>query len=281
MSVPASGTGPPGVRSGLGTIPAMPEEERPSLTWLLLLPFPNGGSTAIAKVLLTAPGVGALNQRAEGQWLVPDLSEPRARWDPAHQVDLARAKAIWLDTLRREHPGADVVVEKSPPNLCRYEQLIEALAPMPVEVVTFSRDPYATCASWHHRYGARRIERKWGLPEGTSVATEQGYFAALATIWVARAEMLRAARQAAFLHTSYEAFTAAPAEVVGAIAARVPAIAGADPHAAVQVKDRPAEPVRDMNAEQIATLAPPQIDALSGVFARHEDLLGSFGYAVR
>jgi hypothetical protein len=41
-----------------------------NVDWLIILAFPNGGSTAIAKLLMTAEGTVALNPTIEGQWLV-------------------------------------------------------------------------------------------------------------------------------------------------------------------------------------------------------------------
>jgi hypothetical protein len=252
-----------------------------SWTWLLVLPFSNGGSTALARILLTAPTAAGLGRRAEGQWLVPELRQPRLRWDPHHEVDLARVRDIWVEALRHDHPGAEVVVEKSPPNLLRYRPLIDALAPMPVVLVTFSRDPYATCASWHQRYGPRKIRRAWGLPEGASIGTEAAYFQSLATIWAQRAELMLRARAEADLHTSYEQFCAAPAQVVCDISRLVPPLGDADPSAPVEVKDHPTQPLRNMNSDQVGSLSPSQVDALSQVFAQHEPVLRQLGYALR
>ena len=51
--------------------------------WLFVLTFPNGGSAALAKLLLTAPDAVSLTGKAEGQWLIPSLCRARVKPIPS------------------------------------------------------------------------------------------------------------------------------------------------------------------------------------------------------
>jgi hypothetical protein len=146
------------------------EPSRPRLQWLLVLNFPNGGSTAFAELLLTAPGTIRLHPTVEGQWLLPALCADKLRWDPGHAFDPIEVRDVWIRTALEQcrlvgiRSDEALVIEKSPPNMCRYHHLLGALKGMRTTVVVFTRDPYATCASWHRRYGPRDIARTWGWP---------------------------------------------------------------------------------------------------------------------
>lgn len=79
----------------------------------------------MAKILNTSHRTVLLENRGEGQWLVPGLCQ-EDRWNPDKQVDYASVRAVWMNRfqmLKQFTPGADVVVEKSPPNMVRLEQL--------------------------------------------------------------------------------------------------------------------------------------------------------------
>ena len=151
----------------------------PGMEWLLLLAFPNGGSTAMAKLLLTAPGAIALNGGAEGQWLVPEMSAPRVRWDPNSDFDYEAIRERWLaaaELAAGPLTRIPLVIEKSPPNMCRYQRIIGMLDGMKTDLVVMTRDPFATCASWHARYGPEGVEQDWGWP-GDRPTNEAEYFA--------------------------------------------------------------------------------------------------------
>ncbi len=187
----------------------MHEQVGCSFEWLLLLAFPNGGSTALAKLLLTADGTAALTSNAEGQWLVPAMCEPRARWDPEKAIDYDFVRACWVSAARQAvrpsatHQNSLLIIEKSPPNMCRYKAIVEMLSCMKTNVVVMTRDPYATCASWHIRHGPEQVERDWGWV-GQRPADEGAYFEALADIWIRRAQHLDAARGDAAHWIRYE-----------------------------------------------------------------------------
>ena len=74
-------------------LPALPESAQPHVLFLVTPPF--SGSTAIAELLRSSPFVTFLEERAEGQWLVPGLAEDH-RWDADMAVDYASVQVTWL-----------------------------------------------------------------------------------------------------------------------------------------------------------------------------------------
>src|SRR5690606_7365225 len=87
--------------------------DQPHFLFIVTPPF--SGSTALAELLHSSPAVGFLQERAEGQWLVPGLCAD-ARWDPTLPVDYAAVQAVWLQRwqqLRQVQPQLQVIVEKS------------------------------------------------------------------------------------------------------------------------------------------------------------------------
>ena len=253
------------------------------LEWLLLLSFPNGGSTAAAKILLTARDTVALHPEAEGQWLVPAMSAPRGRWNPDLPLDYTEIRATWVGAGRRMAAEArldaaqPLVIEKSPPNMVRYKQLRAMLSDMKTHVAVMTRDPYATCASWHLRYGPGVVDRDWGWP-GARPMSESDYFQALGEIWLNRAEFLESARPDAIHWMRYEDFSDVPSSAVAGLAAEIPSLASAKTGADIVVKDYPRQGVRNMNAEQIAKLTRSGIDAIAGALRQNPGLVSRLGY---
>jgi hypothetical protein len=255
------------------------------LSWFILLTFPNGGSTPIAKLLLTARNTVALTPTAEGQWLSPEMSAPGGRWNPDAVLDYADIRSRWMKAVKKarakieQKKGHVLVIEKSPPNMCRYKDILAMLTGMPVYVAVMTRDPYATCASWHFRYGRDDIGRNWGWPSHEPT-DDDSYFEALAETWLVRARYLESARSTAIAWFKYEDFARAPGEIVSLLSSSVPELALADPHAAVVVKDYPAQTIRDMNQEKLSQLTSGQTAAITRRLARDADLVSRLGYHV-
>ncbi len=250
-----------------------------SLSWALMLTMPNGGSTAVARMLLTAPGTIALQDKAEGQWLVPEMSAPGVRWDPSSAMDYGEIRSIWMAAALQAASGPSLVIEKSPPNLCRWAALADMLSDMPVHILVLTRDPFAICASWNSRVGAERIGTNWGWP-GPAPETEDEFFRSLGRIWLLRARHLSAARERSLHWMRYEDVAVDPAATIAALGAKLPVLLGADPGRVMKVKDYPPQTIRNMNAEQIATLTPRQLAIIAEGLAEDPALVTGFGYRV-
>jgi hypothetical protein len=256
-----------------------------SVEWLLILAFPNGGSTALAETLLSAEGTLALHPRAEGQWLSPAMSAPGVRWNPNAAVDYDDLLARWMAAIRQSEPvncpGEEplLIVEKSPPNMCRYQAIRSMLGGMKTTTVVMTRDPYATCASWQ-ALGPERIGRNWGWPDAPPT-DDRSFHYALGRIWAQRARYLLAARSDALMWLRYEDFAERPATVLQELARHVPRLRTADAVPRVRVKTYPPQTVRNMNAEQITRLSGDQRDAISSALSGEAGLVEQLGYFSR
>jgi len=255
-----------------------------ALEWLLLLTFPNGGSTAIARLLLTAPGTVALNHRVEGQWLVPAMSAAGDRWNPDTALDYGEIRTRWIEAAHQAAASwpdrrLPLVIEKSPPNMCRYRAIVAMLAGMKINIVVLTRDPFATCASWHMRAGRERVASNWGWA-GLPPTDEDSYFRALGEIWMRRARYLESARADAAHWMRYEDFVDWPTETIAGLGQKIPRLAAVRQDALLAVKDYPPQTLRNMNPEQIAILSERHIDAISSALAQDPGLVARFGYGV-
>jgi len=256
-----------------------------AIEWLIMLCFPNGGSTALAKLLLTAPGSIALHPNAEGQALVVAMRERNNRWNPEAALNYRQIRRRWVGEVRRratvkEAAVTPLVIEKSPPNMCRYKAIVSMLDGMPVHLMAMTREPYATCASWNYRYGRQHITREWG-GFGEVPSNEDAYFEGLARLWLQRAAWLDAARSDTAAFIRYEDFAGHPAETISLLAAKIPRLAGVDHQAAVEVKDYPKQTILDMNANTVSRLTERQRKAIMRALSEKPELVAKLGYATK
>lgn len=253
---------------------------RDDISWLLVATLPNSGSTALSKLLQGSAHAAALTASGEGQWLLPTMSAPGKRWQPDRPVDYAAMRRSWLSRVPKANEG-QVVIDKSPSNLCRLEAVADALAPMPVKMISLTRDPYATIASWKKRYSPTRVAHDWKPELRGKLSTDEAFLEALGLIWGEWAGMLNALRSKVAYHTSYEELVAAPQDFLAQVTALYPALSDIDPTAEVSVKDYTAQPLRNMNEEQIATLTQDQISAVTKGLRAHEAVVDALGYQLR
>lgn len=78
----------------------------------------------------------------------------------------------------------------------------------------------------------------------------------------------------------YETLCAAPEAISSQIQAMLPAISDLDFSKNLTVKGMYDEPIRNMNADQIARLSPDDIATVNGVFEAHKSLLEFFEYDI-
>ncbi|MCC7010268.1 MAG: sulfotransferase [Acidobacteria bacterium] len=239
--------------------------------FLFVLTQPYSGSTALARVLSTASGAALLHPSGEGQWLVPEMSDA-ARWDPAKVMDWAAIRAAWLariDELCQTTP-VTVVIEKSPPNLVRIDQLMRVFPNHLLMALT--RHPLAQCASVLVRHHA---------PEQKTPDERVEIVRRLADIWLERARWMQHwIGQFDVTRCSYEAFCARPAACIEALTPGAPEFATVDVHATFDVKDYPRQGLLDQNRRQIEMLTSLERDAIAQQLGRDAALVSFFGYDV-
>ncbi|WP_147303805.1 sulfotransferase [Parvularcula marina] len=253
---------------------------REDVSWLLVATLPNSGSTAVSKLLQGSSRSLAVTPSGEGQWLLPAMSAPGKRWEPSRSVDYEQMRRVWLSRVPKGDAPV-VVIDKSPSNLVRLAEVAHALSSMPVKLISVTRDPYATVASWAKRYPPARVIRDWRPSLKGQLGTDDAFFEALGNIWGEWAAMLLKLRERADYSTSYETLVAAPADFVTAITGLYPELSDIDPSANVSVKDYEAQPLRNMNDEQIASLTPAQLGAVTKGLAPHEGIVRALGYELR
>jgi len=250
--------------------PEYDPDRQPHVLFIITPPF--SGSTALAKVLNTSPRTMLLQERGEGQWLVPGLCE-RDRWDGNKEVDYESVRAVWLNAWQRAaqvDPRLDVLIEKSPPNMVRLDALT-ALFPRH-SLLANIRNPYANCASILYRnHPAAQL--------GT--AQRQSILQGLAGEWQQRAARIRelVCRQGIPVLT-YEAFCEAPASMLAKLALPPGVAETIDVQAPVKVKDYPLQGIADQNRRQLGLLSGAELGAISRVLETDPGLLEFFAYAI-
>lgn len=242
--------------------------DQPHFLFIVTPPF--SGSTALAELLHSSPAVGFLQERAEGQWLVPGLCAD-ARWDPALPVDYAAVQAVWLQRwqqLRQVQPQLQVIVEKSPPNMVRLEQLLALFSS--TSLLANNRDPYANCASILYRmHGGAELGKAQRLQQ----------LRMLAQHWLLRSAKIRelVSRLDIPLLT-YEQFCDAPATLLGKLNLPPGVADSIDLQAQVRVKDYPLQGIANQNRRQTDLLDAADRAAITEVLQPQLDLLDYFSY---
>lgn len=249
-------------------IPAFYEDEQPH--FLFLITPPNSGSTAISEIVNTSNRVMKLHERSEGQWLVPGLCK-QDRWNPGKYVDYNSVKAVWLQRYQNNKAlmnNADVVIEKSPPNMMRIDKLL--LLFHDYSVIANNRNPYAICSSSLYRYyDAKKLQ-----PYERKILLEK-----IAKEWITRSikisEIIE--RHGIPLFT-YEEFCSSPASLLDVLNLPVGVAESIDLNAKVKVKDYEPQVIRNQNDRQISRLTDEEINHIRSVLESSGQLLDYFGY---
>lgn len=238
--------------------------------WLFLATLPGSGSTLLADLLCRHCGAGQLAPRAEAQWLVPDLMVPGRRWDPDWPPALDGIRHIWLE-LVRDKALSGIVLEKSPPNICRMRRLLTAFADMPLTLVRLVRDPFAVCAGWA-RYPSETILADWAPGMNHVVTCEEHYWALLGDLCGRRMTMLRDLDDLAAHTVRYEALVANPLQALTNMAAVCPGLAPPE-------TDR-IDGVEDRNRTHFQSLHDWQRQAFAAGLRPYAEAVEDLGYSV-
>ena len=251
--------------------PNYDETAQPHFLFIVTLPF--SGSTALAKLLNTSPRTMILQDRAEGQWLVPGLCESD-RWEGNKEVDYGSVKAVWLHTYqstKRLTQNIDFVIEKSPPNMMRLEKLLAQFDQY--SCIANNRNPYACCSSMLYR----NHDAKNMTPHQRQVVLEQ-----LAHDWLLRSKNLRALIDKLKMpKLSYEDFCQDPSALLNTLSLPDDLKETVDPKANVKVKDYESQPISSQNERQISQLTSQEIDHISKILETESELLHFFGYKIQ
>ena len=135
------------------------------------------------------------------------------------------------------------------------------------------RNPYAVLEGILRRQSRNAS----GLPRSRVVKTAATHLVQCLRFQV-RNRSLLSGRCASF---SYEEMCANPTDVARQIESLVPELDDLDLAQRLPVKGIYDEPLRNMNEDAFARLAPETVRIANGIFAEHQPLLDEFGYALR
>jgi hypothetical protein len=250
--------------------PIVKNDAQQEPVFLFVLCTPYCGSTALAKILDTSKKAVTLHDSGEGQWLVPGLNQA-GRWDPEMYIDWDSVRSVWLDnyqTKKKQNNNIAVVIEKSPPNTVRAEQLIKNF--QRTAFLGYVRNPYATCSSIHFRY--------W-LPGNILPDYRAKKFKGYATAWLNNVSSIKAfVKQHSTEYFTYEEFCADTESCVAKINKACPDLDGVDAHAKIKVKGNKVQRFTNQNQRRVVKLKPADIKAINSVLEPHQDVLDFFGY---
>jgi hypothetical protein len=241
--------------------------------FLFILTPSHSGSTVLIKYLNTSPYSMLLNSDGEGQWLVPSLAE-NDRWNPKKQIDWKTVKQTWLKKyheINRLVGNIQVILEKSPPNLVRFDRFKKHF-PNSVFMV-LNRDPYANCSSKFHR-----------TQNSSNFSSEERLqsLRQLATDWVFKSSCLvRAIEAENLLFFTYEQFCEEPDICLKRVLEICPELEQINASVNVRVKDYPAQQLSNQNQRQIDLLHADEIQEISAILATKIELLQKFSYQLR
>lgn len=226
--------------------------------YLFILSPPFSGSTVLWRLLQTSMQVSALPD--EGQKL-PELeammrAEP---WNPEREFDWQRVGEVWHSYWDLDRP---VLLEKSPPHLCRFRALDAAF--QPAWYILLLRDPLATCEALERRNG-------WSWEQA-------------AGRWLEWLRWHLECRQS-LTHTQvvyYEDMVGDRRRCFAALANWLPELGDVDPDASVRahsvdgVRERP---LTDLNAPKLARLSEDARARVIAELRRAPELLAATRYA--
>jgi hypothetical protein len=226
--------------------------------YLFIQSPPYSGSTMLWRLLQTSASVAALPD--EGQKL-PELrsmmrSDP---WNPDAALDWAQIDAVWHSYWDLSKP---VLLEKSPPHLCRAERIDSQFSP--AWHILLLRDPLAICESLHRRNG---------LPYDEA-----------AMRWLAWLDMhLRCRVSLERQHTLYyETLVDTPDSAFDELTAWMPELADVHRDAAVLAhspEGYQSRPITDYNRQKLHNISEHDRQAALKVLRARPDVLGQTPYA--
>ena len=244
-----------------------------NVKFIFIVTPPYSGSTVLAKILNTSPTSMMLNPRGEGQWLIPSMCT-NDRWNPIKSIDWPLVKKTWYSQYKAINDlvgNIRIIIEKSPPNLVRFDQLINHF-PNSISFA-FMRNPYAYCSSLLHRHYS---------PSNLSAEDRSAVIRDTAADWLFRAKKVKESiDKFKLISFTYENFCASPQKYMDLILSRCPELEKINCEGTIQVKDYPVQKVINQNPRQIKLLMNTDIDLISAIISYESDLVQCFGYNIK
>lgn len=238
--------------------------------FIFMLTQPRSGSTAIAKCAASLQQIGLLHGEGEGQWLVKDMGSGN-RWNPKKSIDKGSLKNTWIDValkMKSRSPKMEIMFEKSPPNMVRFDLLIEVF-PNNASFVS-NRSPYACVASaLFHRYPKPlvRIMPFW---------FKRRVLRQLVSDWIFRSNILMMiALKHNLIVITYEDICACPSVLVAWLKSNTPVCSEDISNASSAFGA-----LSNKNPEQISDLLDSDLEVIRHELTAVQELLKFFGYTL-
>jgi len=239
-------------------------------TFLFIFTHPYSGSTALAMILNSADSSMLLTHHGEGQRLVPEMCTPN-RWNPNKVINWRAVHEIWMNQVnmvQQQNDHIEFVIEESPPNLVRYNQLLNQFKNN--KIIVFNRNPYANCASMLYRNHSPSTKSK----EDRIEILER-----LVNKWIYRSIFSKKIiDEHPTINFTYEEFCKDTDHIIKKITDNIPKLSGISSDLKIKVKDYEPQKISDQNQRQISKLSNQEKAAIGSQLHQHEALLKQFGY---
>ena len=226
-------------------------------SYLFLLCPPYSGSTLLWKLVSTSANVSSLP--LEGQFL-PELKDTMraSPWKAEATLPWDEIKRVWETYRDNSKP---LLLEKSPPNMIRTDQILQHFEP--VRFIVMVRNPYAQAEGLmrHNNWTAKRA-------------------ANFATMCL-RTQLANARKLDDALVMTYESLVQDPARTCSNLASFAPELGDVDPQASFEIHSIDGtlkRPITDLNGKKIAALSAADIATMNEVFAQHRETIEAWGY---
>lgn len=227
--------------------------------FLFLLTPPSSGSADMARYLTLRGEIGGLHPSFEGQRLIRGLMDAD-RWWPEKFIDYEAVIGAWDRQIEELDPNGRYAfwLEKSPPNLVRYQQLLEYFPER--RVVVSNRAPMANVASQLRRY----LYREYHGARRALVVRH------LARLWLWRSErLMSAAVRGGFPCVPYERFCSGPNVILDAF--------GLPP---LDLRMEAAHRIADPAGDHAHTLSDQEREIVARELVEAGEVLAFFGYDI-
>ena len=231
---------------------------------LFILSPPFCGSTLLTEILSTSKNLSCNNNIGlkEGQHLpeTHSLLFTQDRWDPNKKINWLIIKSIWNKYWDR---SKDILLEKSPPNICRAEIINEVFNNS--KYICLIRNPYAQIQSNIRRYNT-----------DISDATEK-YISYL------KYQKNNLEKLSNTLLISYEELADNPIKTKEKIISFIPQLSDINidlKFKAHNMRMKKEMGIINLNNDSISALNKNQIDSINSSLKKHQDLIEFFNYSL-
>jgi hypothetical protein len=252
-------------------VPCIEEGSQPHFLFIITPPY--SGSTALVELLNTSHKTMVLHPRGEGQWLIPGLCK-NDRWSQSKEINRESIKAVWLHkfhTTQQLTKNIEVVIEKSPPNMMRLEEIASLFHHY--SLLANNRNPYANCASI--------LYSNYSIDDVANSGKRAIILKELAENWATRSIIIDRLKETHSIPlVTYEEFCERPSRVLSKLRLPGDVAETINWHADVKVKNYPPQKIINQNKRQISKLTDEDMVVISKVLGNYKDVMRRFKYDI-